>query len=118
YSDPLKVVASRDNAWASRRKVALAELVGEPWCVPQTNHPVGAAVLDAFRRSGLSSPRAVVTAPSAPVTIALVSESRLLGVIGTNFLRTQVSRAALKALPVTLPVARQIVAAVTLKHRP
>jgi Transcriptional regulator len=66
YSDRLLIVAGTESPWLRRRKVVLADLVNERWCLPPPSHPVGAMVIEAFRRTGLPPPRSIVTAPSAP----------------------------------------------------
>ena len=70
YFDRLWVVAGTKNPWARRRKIELADLVNERWCLPPPDHPVGSLVIEAFRRSGLEPPQRSVTVPrpSAPAT--------------------------------------------------
>ena len=66
YHDRLRVVAGLQSRWASRRKITLAELVDEPWCVPSPDiNATGSQFAEAFRASGLTVPRIVVTAVSA-----------------------------------------------------
>jgi DNA-binding transcriptional LysR family regulator len=117
YSDRPMIVAGIDNPWARRRKVVLADLANERWCLPPPGHPIGAMVIEAFRRTGLPPPRSIVTAPSAPFTSCLISEGQFLGVLGSSFLQIHVPRAPLKVLPVKLPTAAQSICVMTLKDR-
>ena len=117
YSDRLLIVAGTESPWLRRRKVVLADLVNERWCLPPPSHPVGAMVIEAFRRTGLRPPRSIVTAPSAPFTSCLISSGQFLGVLGSSFLQIHVPRRPLKVLPVRLPIAAQSIGVVTLKHR-
>ena len=117
YYDPLWVVAGADNPWARRRKVVLADLLNEPWCLPPPDHPVGSLVIDAFRRSGLEPPRRVVTVASAQCTSNLVAKGQFLGVHGSMFLSFNPPSVRLKVLPVELPIPPSPHSIVTLKDR-
>jgi DNA-binding transcriptional LysR family regulator len=117
YRDRLCVVAGTDNPWARRRKVALADLAGERWCLPPTNHPFGALVVEAFRRSGVRPPQYVVTAPSAAFTTRLLADGQFIGVLGSVYHRACIDGASLKVLPVKLPTSAWQISASTLKKR-
>jgi len=117
YEDRLWVVAGTNSPWATRRKVSLADLVHECWCLPPPDHPVGALVIKAFDRAGLVPPARTVTVPSAQFTGSLVSRGQYLGVLGSLFLQFKPPSVQLKALPVTFPVAAPPINIVTLKHR-
>jgi DNA-binding transcriptional LysR family regulator len=118
YRESMHVVTGMESPWARRRKIALADLINERWCLPPPTRPVGAQVIDAFRRSGLRPPRGIVTAPSAPFTSNLIANGRFLGVLGSVFLGVNAARAArLKVLPVKLPIPMWPISIVTLKNR-
>jgi DNA-binding transcriptional LysR family regulator len=61
FSDSLSVVAGKNCKWVRRRKVDLAELVDEPWCLPVLIAPL---IARAFREKGLATPPYVVTTNS------------------------------------------------------
>jgi DNA-binding transcriptional LysR family regulator len=117
YDDRLWVVAGTNSPWAKRRKVGLAELVHERWCLPPPDHPVGALVAKAFDRAGLALPVRAVTVASAQFTSSLVSRGHYLGVLGSLFLQFKPSSVQLETLPVTFPVAAPSINIVTLKQR-
>jgi DNA-binding transcriptional LysR family regulator len=117
YDDRLWVVAGAGNPWAARRKVGLADLVHERWCLPPADHPVGALVIKAFDRIGLAPPARTVTVASAQCTSNLIARGQYLGVLGSLFLRFNPPSVKLKALPVAFPVAAPPINIVTLKHR-
>ena len=117
YRDNLNVVAARTNAWARRRKVSLADLVGERWCLPPPEHPISELMAAAFRRDGLAPPTAAVIVPSAPFTSNLLAEGQYLGVLGSVFFHTHGLRSKLQILPVKLVVADWPIGILTLKHR-
>jgi DNA-binding transcriptional LysR family regulator len=117
YDDQLWVVAGASSPWAARRKVSLADLVQERWCLPPPNHPVGALVIKAFDCAGLAPPARTVTVASAQCTSNLVARGQHLGVLGSLFLRFNPPSVQLKALPVTFPVTAPPINIVTLKQR-
>jgi len=58
FDDPVVVVAGRDNPFARRRKVDLADLVDEPWILMPSDSWNTKMVADAFRARGLAPPKA------------------------------------------------------------
>src|SRR5262249_44203874 len=86
YHDRLGIVAGMGSPWATRRKVSLADLVHERWCLPPAEHPVGSLVADTFRRAGLTPPTGSVIVGSAQCTSHLVAKGQYLGVLGSMFL--------------------------------
>jgi DNA-binding transcriptional LysR family regulator len=117
YSDSLVVVASSDSKWVRRRKVALAELIDEPWCLATKNSLGAVAVGRAFRERGLAPPRNVVTSNSALLRLALTTTGRVLSVASTTRLRLTGNRSALKAVPVDLRIPYGSIGIVTLRNR-
>jgi DNA-binding transcriptional LysR family regulator len=117
FNDRLRIVAAKSNPWAARRKIALADLIGERWCLPPPDHPVGALVHDAFRRRKLPAPVPVVEAQTAPFTCSLIAGGQYLGVLGLVFLGSFDRLAAIKVLPVDLPIGEWPVSILTLKNR-
>jgi DNA-binding transcriptional LysR family regulator len=115
FHDHLRLVVGTKSRWARRRKVTLAELVDEPWCVAPS--AVGSLMADAFLASGLKMPRIAVTTTTAHLLFQLLESGRFVGHFGDRLLHFYASRFALKKLPVELPIQPFAVAIVTLKHR-
>ena len=116
YQDRLWVVVGAQNPLARRRKVGLSELVAERWCLPPPDHPVGALVMEAFRRNGLEPPRRSVTVGSAQCTSNLLAKGRFIGVLGSMFLRFNPPSVRLKILA-ELPIPVSSSSVVTLRDR-
>jgi LysR substrate binding domain len=72
FHDHLRLVVGTKSRWARRRKVTLAELVDEPWCVAPS--AVGSLMADAFLASGLKMPRIAVTTTTAHLLFQLLAE--------------------------------------------
>jgi DNA-binding transcriptional LysR family regulator len=115
FQDRLRVVVGVKSRWANRRKITLAELVNEPWCVAPSS--VGYLVTDAFRSSGLQMPRIAVTTTTAHLLFQLLESGRFVGHFGHRLLQFYTNRFALKRLPIELPTEPFSVALVALKNR-
>jgi DNA-binding transcriptional LysR family regulator len=117
YDDSYVVVAGAQSPWARRRRIALAELVNEPWLLPPPERALGPVYVEAFRASGLDYPRTTVFAVSPEVRISLLATERFLTIVPTSVLRFSTRRPQLKVLPVKLQHARTPVGIITLKNR-
>src|SRR3954449_414202 len=111
------VVAGLNNPWVRRRKIRLAELVGERWCLPPRESFPGGWIANAFHASGLEVPRASVTVYSVLMQSALLSSERFLSFLPATMLRFSTRRLAMKVLPVEMPVQMWPIGIVTLKGR-
>jgi len=78
FLDRHVIVAGRRNKWTRRRKIALKDLIDEPWILPPPDSWVGAAVRDAFRRSGLEPPPTRVASYSIPLCYQMLATGRFL----------------------------------------
>jgi DNA-binding transcriptional LysR family regulator len=116
-SDSLVVVASQDSKWVRRRKIELAELVDEPWCLPAKEGFAGPLVAREFRERGLSPPRNFVTTDSTHLRRALIATGRILSPFSTMTLQLSGKHSGLKAVPVDLRIPYGSVGIVTLKNR-
>jgi len=117
FEDPLYVVASTNNPWTRRRKVALKDLVHEPWSMPPSDSYAGALMVHAFQSSGLAVPHIAVAGYGTQLQSALVGTGRFLTILPGSFLRFSGKRLGLKALPIELAVPSRPVGVVTLKNR-
>jgi DNA-binding transcriptional LysR family regulator len=117
FHDPHVVVAGVHNPLARRRRVALGDLLNEPWALPPPDAPYGTVVFDAFRASGLKVPRTVVTS-TLPLRGALVATGRFLSMVPRVVLQFQPGNRTFKGLPIDLPTTFRPLAIITLKNRP
>jgi len=117
YTDPLLVVAGAKNPLSRRRKVALADLINEPWILPPSGNLLATAAANSFRAAGLRPPNVRVVSTSAPVRLALVAKGRFLTVSTKSVFRFAGRDMAIRALPIHLPQTERPVGIVTLKNR-
>ncbi len=116
FDDPHRVVAGARSPWAHRRKIALAELVNEPWLFA-SNQVIRELITEAFKVRGLEIPQERVSASSILLRNHLLSTGRFLTVLPDSVLRYNAKEWSLKALPVDLGVKLRSVAIITLKNR-
>ena len=116
FDDPVFVVAGANNPLSHRRKLALADLVGEPWTLPPGETVAGAFIHEAFRASGLPSPSDGVVWSSIQMHTALLATGRFLAMFSASVLRFSTHREAIKVLPVKLPNRPAPVGMTTLKN--
>jgi DNA-binding transcriptional LysR family regulator len=117
FDSSLVVAVGARNPWARRRKVALAELVNEPWALPSPASLIGSLHLEAFRASGLEYPRATVVVHPENVRIGLLATGRFLTMCDPSVLGFHINRREIVALPVELPVASTPIGISTLNNR-
>jgi DNA-binding transcriptional LysR family regulator len=116
YQDWPSVVSSTSNRLASRRKIELAELIDEPWLLP--NESIFTSLLtDAFHLKDLIPPKLGVRTFSAYQRLKLLAMSRFVSAESSSLLRFNIDRFPLRVLPVDLTVRPWPIAIVTLKNR-
>ncbi len=111
------VVAGSGNSWVRRRKIRLADLIDEPWCLPPPESFPGSWIAKAFRAHGLDVPKARVSVYSIQMLLALCATERFLAVLPSTMLHFSARRLSLKALPVDLRSPMWPIGIVTLKGR-
>jgi DNA-binding transcriptional LysR family regulator len=116
FRDPMLVVAGPGSRWISRRKIALSELLDEPWIVPLAETTIGKLVAQSFHSIGLEQPRGTVRSNSSLLRNRLLATGRYLGVLPRSMLQFDTQLPA-KILPVELPDIVQPVELLTLKNR-
>ena len=119
FQDDYFVVASARSPWARRRKIALADLLDEPWILNPPDNAFAPFMLMAqvFSAQGLELPRAAVTSFSAAIRMHLVARGRFLTILRGSMLRHNAERWDLKALPIALNALSVPIAIFKLKHR-
>jgi DNA-binding transcriptional LysR family regulator len=115
FEDRLRVIAGAKSRFAGRRRLALADLVDESWCIASS--AVGSLMAEAFRAEGLAMPRVALTSTDAHLLFQLVESGRFVGHFGDGLLNFYEDRFAFKRLPVTLAIPPFTVAVIALKNR-
>src|ERR1700722_5607098 len=117
FEDPLVVVTGPHNAIARRRKIEVAELLGEPWTLQPNENSFGAFAMDAFRAAGGAPPTIMVATASSILRGEMLATGRYLSMVPRYWVLLPRKNAALKILPVDFPNTRLDVAVITLKNR-
>jgi DNA-binding transcriptional LysR family regulator len=117
FHDTLVVAVGASNPLTRRRKLALSDLLGEPWFLFPADSDFGTMQASAFRAYGLAPPRATVRTGSPSLRSELLATGRFL-TIHTGFaLKLPRRQLTLAALPVELSKTRMPVAIITVKNR-
>jgi DNA-binding transcriptional LysR family regulator len=117
YDEKPFVVAGLQSQWVRRRKIKIADLVDGPWTLPTTDSFARSLLEDAFRASGLPSPRVNVVSFSIPLHNALLASGNFLCVLPRSLLQFSANLISFKVLPVELPIRPGPVGIITLKNR-
>jgi len=114
--DPHRVVVGARNPLARRRRVALKDIVNEPWILP-LNPVVGEFVAEAFAAKGLALPAERVNSSSIMLRNRLLATGRYVTFLTDSVIRYNAKEWSLKTLPISLQYSLRPLAVVTLKHR-
>ena len=117
FDDPVFVVAGLRTQWARRRKVDLAELIDEPWLLPQPGSANHDRLEEAFSAVGLKLPRGTLVTFSVDLRARLCARGRYVTVVPSSMLRHGGEGYRLKVLPIQLPSRPWPIMVVTLKNR-
>jgi DNA-binding transcriptional LysR family regulator len=115
--DRLVVAAGMHTPWARRRKIDLAELVGERWMLPPPGNWTYACVAAVFRARALDMPRVSLMTFSLPLIIHFLANGPHIAVFPNSVMHLHETRYSLKALPVDVAFPPWPVAIVTLRNR-
>lgn len=110
-------MAGARSRWVNRRKIALADLLDEPWVLPDPETEVGSLVAALFQASGLEVPRAAVVGSALEMHWALLATGKFPTALSQSVLRFSAQRPTIKVLPVKLAVRSRPFGIVTLKNR-
>jgi DNA-binding transcriptional LysR family regulator len=110
FQDPFLPVAALKSKWVKRRRIELAELINEPWCLVETS-------AKAFRISGLEMPRCTIITNSVQLSFAMAAAGRVLSLATASRLRLGGKSLGLAPLPVDLSLETLPTGIVTLKNR-
>jgi DNA-binding transcriptional LysR family regulator len=117
YQEQPYVVAGRRSKWARRRRIALAEPVGEPWLMTPADTLPTLLFERAFERRNVALPKPAVVSLSIHLRNALLPSGHYLGMLPGSLLRYGVLRDKVKVLPVEFPADSGPVGIITLKNR-
>lgn len=117
FNDHVRVVAGAANPLTRRRKVELADIVGEPWIAIPLDDFRSAFSAEIFRKAGLTIPQPSVVTYSQHVRHHLLAKGRFITTLPDAALRFNAEYFSLKVLPVELPSLPRPIAIVTVKNR-
>jgi DNA-binding transcriptional LysR family regulator len=116
FRDRYTLVVGENSKWARRRRVALGDLIDEPWIMTPLDALGDSFLANAFKTRGLKPPGLVITTFSIHLRNNLVGDGKFITALPDSVLRIYRKRHGLKELPIELSI-RPPVAAVTLRNR-
>lgn len=117
FDDQIFVVAGQENPWSRRRKIALRQLLHEPWIMPGPDNLVWALIVEGFSAAGLATPTPRVVSNSMAVRIRLVECGNFLSILPHSTLHFGSRRLRITKLPVVLPMKIRPIEFITLRNR-
>jgi DNA-binding transcriptional LysR family regulator len=117
FEDTLSVATGAKNPLIRRRKLALSDLVNEPWATFPFDSLFGSLVENVFRVRGLNPPQASVVSLSPFLLNELRATGRFVSIIPRYWLELPPKHPSIAALPISLPETRMPVSIVSLKNR-
>lgn len=117
FEDPIIVVAGLESPWSRRRKIALAELLHEPWIMPAPDNLVWGLIVEGFSRAGMAAPVPRVVSNSMAVRLRLVESGRFLSILPWSMLHFGSKRLRIAKLPVAMAMKTRPVEVITLRNR-
>lgn len=111
------VVAGAQTRLPRRRRLALADLIDEPWCLPPPDTVVGTHIVEAFRASGMAVPHKMVVSVSIQLQTGLLATQRYFSMLPESLVEFSARRFSLKALPIEMPIPLVSVGVITMKNR-
>jgi DNA-binding transcriptional LysR family regulator len=117
FEDRYVVLAGSHSPWVRRRKIALEELIDEPWVLTPSVNPIQIDIAAGLQARGLSLPPVTVNTYSMHVRNYLLSTGRFLTVNWRSVLHFNAPGCTLTALPVDLGIPPRPAAVIKLKNR-
>jgi DNA-binding transcriptional LysR family regulator len=108
YDNPYFVAAGAKNPWVRRRRIELAELIGELWVLPPPDSRFGSLTRDIFDAQGLPCPE---------MTINLLRTDRYLAILPESVFNFPAKHPFISKLPVELPIVSGPIGILTLNNR-
>lgn len=117
YHEQPYVVAGRRSKWARRQRIALSELIDEPWLMTPDDTLPTYLIERAFQACNVPLPKPAVVSLSIHLRNALLPSGRYISVLPGSLLHYGVLRNLVKVLPVEFPAEPGPVGIITLKNR-
>ena len=116
FNERQVIMAGTKSKWARARKLALPDLMSEPWVLPPPGSIAAFHIAEAFHANGLTPPVAQVQTFSMPLTHHLLASGRFLSMQPVAMARLA-GHLPLKALDVRFDGLSRQIALMTLKDR-
>jgi DNA-binding transcriptional LysR family regulator len=117
FEEPMLVMAGATSRWARRRRIELADLLDEPWCLSPLSSLPRLLQEEVFHASSLRVPNANIITLSIQLYTIMLETGRWLGLVPGSVVRVGPRRPSLKILPVKVLAPPHPVGIITVKNR-
>ena len=117
FDEPFVAVAGAHSQWARKRRLALTDILDQPWVLPPYDSVPGALIQEIFRAHDLPPPRPAVVTLSGQLTITLIEGGRFVGLIPMSVARFSAERRGVQILPMRFSTPRFAVSVITVRKR-
>lgn len=100
YQPPVVAVCGPNHPWARRRSLDWAELLEEPWILPEADTAMRSALEMIFRSHGRRADNCFLESSSIQTNVAMLRESRLIWILSSDVARYFQDLGALRILKV------------------
>ena len=116
FNDRQVVVAGLHSKWARRGKVALKDLMDEPWILPPPESILGRYISAAFRAARVEPPRAHIVSFSLPLCHQLLASGEFISLLPLSMARFG-KHLPIKVVRLASPKLSRPVGILTLRNR-
>ena len=117
FGDRWSIAAGSHTRWAHRRRIDLAELVGEPWILPVPNSWNYSTLVEACKLRGINPPKASIVTSAPALRLYLIANGPYITSTPISSIWLSPNRQSLKVLSVDLPVRQYTLTVLALKNR-
>jgi DNA-binding transcriptional LysR family regulator len=117
FDESMAVLASKEHPLARRRRLRLAELMGERWTLSPPELPLGQLVARIFTAEGLALPASTVTTVSIHLRLSLLQTGEFVTVLPQSIAAQSLVRSWIKVLPAPLAAPPGSIALLRLRRR-
>jgi DNA-binding transcriptional LysR family regulator len=117
FDDGLVLATGKQNPWARRRRIDLAELIDEPWILPGPDSWVYTSLMETFKSRGLDMPKITLMATSVPLRAHFLHLGPYIATFARGNLLPIADQYGFKVLNVDVPTQPASMAIITLKGR-
>jgi DNA-binding transcriptional LysR family regulator len=117
FDEPFVAVAGAHSRWVRKHRLALTDILDQPWVLPPYDSLPGALIQEIFRGYDLPPPRPAIVTLSGQLTVTLIEGGRFVGLLPMSVARFSAERRGVRILPMRFSTPRFAVSIITVRKR-